>query len=103
MRFQRMRRYQLRIATAVVAMLTSPQGHAEVSNSQQASAVIGKYCASCHSAQLHTAGLVLDAAAVTHVPTGAERWEKVIRKLRADAMPPAGAPRPDKATLDALS
>ena len=29
-------------------------------------------------------------------------WEKVIRKLRAGAMPPAGMPRPDAATRDAL-
>ena len=31
-----------------------------------------------------------------------EVWEKVVRQLRAGLMPPAGAPRPDRATLDAL-
>ena len=29
-------------------------------------------------------------------------WEKVIRKLRAGAMPPAGTPRPDATTHNAL-
>src|SRR5580704_14182083 len=70
---------------------------------QEASAVIGKYCATCHSAQVHTAGLVLDPAALTHVQTEAERWEKVIRKLHAGTMPPPGAPRPDQATYDSLA
>ena len=98
-----MRRYQFRIAACVAAALTSLPAHAEVSNPQQASAIIGKYCATCHSAQLHTAGLVLDNSAVTHIQSDAERWEKVIHKLRADAMPPAGAPRPDQPTLHSLS
>ena len=34
--------------------------------------------------------------------TDAEGWELVVRKLRARAMPPAGRPRPDEATYDAL-
>jgi hypothetical protein len=33
------------------------------------------------------------------VPADAELWEKVIRKLRAGVMPPAGSPRPDQAAL----
>ena len=92
-----------RIVAAVAAMLTSLPVHAEVASPQQASAAIGKYCATCHSAQVHTAGLVLDTAAVTHVQTDAERWEKVIHKLRANVMPPPGAPRPDQAALDSLT
>jgi hypothetical protein len=76
---------------------------AQVTNAQQAGVVIGKYCATCHNQQLHTAGLVLDPAALSNVPAGAERWEKVIRKLRANTMPPPGLPRPDAATYDALA
>jgi hypothetical protein len=34
-----------------------------------------------------------------NVGTHRELWEKVARKLRARAMPPAGAPRPDEPTL----
>ena len=70
--------------------------------SAQADAAIGKYCSSCHSPQLHTAGLVLDSAAVVHPETGAEPWEKVIGKLRAKTMPPPGAPRPDEGTYTGL-
>src|SRR5258706_3138396 len=69
---------------------------------QQASATVAKYCATCHSARTHTAGLVLDQAVIDQVPANAERWEKVIRKLEARSMPPSGVPRPDAATYDAL-
>lgn len=33
----------------------------------------------------------------------AEKWEKVVRKLRVGAMPPQGMPRPDRAGEDALA
>ena len=98
-----MARSPLRIAAVVFAMVTALPGRAQVANPQQASAAIGKYCATCHSVQLHTAALVLDPAAVANVRTDAERWEKVIRKLRSNAMPPPGAPRPDQTTHDSLA
>ncbi len=98
-----MRTYWIFITIAAAAVLISPSSQAQVYDAQQAGAVIGKYCATCHNAQLHTAGLVLDPAALNNVPAGAERWEKVIRKLRASTMPPPGLPRPDPATYDALA
>src|SRR5258706_13448531 len=91
------------IAAAVVLVCASLSARAQSASPQQASAAIGKYCATCHNARLDTAGLVLDPAAVTDVPAGAERWEKVIRKLRAGSMPPPGAPRPDQSTYAALT
>src|SRR6185503_7568891 len=42
----------------------------------------------------------LEHADLTDVPKSAELWEKVIRKVRAGMMPPAGMPRPDAATLE---
>ncbi len=88
------------LALAIPALLPSqpPAG-----TSQQASAALARYCATCHSAQIHTAGLTLDPAAVTHVQTSAEQWEKVVRKLRSNSMPPPGAPRPDQATYDSVA
>jgi Protein of unknown function (DUF1592)/Protein of unknown function (DUF1588)/Protein of unknown function (DUF1585)/Protein of unknown function (DUF1595)/Protein of unknown function (DUF1587) len=71
--------------------------------SQQAGATIKTYCGSCHSAQAHTADIVLDPAALTHVADNAERWEKASRKLRTRTMPPPGMPRPDASTYDALA
>jgi hypothetical protein len=57
----------------------------------------------CHNDRLKTAGLVLDPADLTRVNTKPEVWEKVVRKLRSGSMPPAAAPRPDKATYDSVA
>ena len=67
---------------------------------------INQYCAGCHNERAKTSatasGVVLDRVDLTRVADNAAMWEKVIRKLRAGAMPPAGMPRPDAATHDAL-
>jgi mono/diheme cytochrome c family protein len=65
-------------------------------------ALLDKYCVTCHNQRAKTADLTLDTADVNDIPAGAEVWEKVIRKVRAGMMPPAGLPRPDQAQLDAL-
>ena len=62
-----------------------------------------QYCVTCHNERLKTGGFVIDPAALTDVERGADAWEKVVRKLRAQSMPPAGMPRPDRATYDALT
>ena len=66
-------------------------------------AVLDRYCVVCHNEQARTAGLALDKMNVEQVSEGAPVWEKVLRKLRGRAMPPAGMPRPDEATYDSLA
>jgi mono/diheme cytochrome c family protein len=66
-------------------------------------AVLDQYCVVCHNEQLHTADLVLSKMDVANVGEGAAEWEKVVDKLRTGAMPPAGVPRPDKATYDSFT
>lgn len=66
-------------------------------------AVLNQYCVTCHNQKLKTGGLELDKLSLQQVGAEAETWEKVVRKLRAGMMPPAGAPRPDRHTLDALA
>jgi hypothetical protein len=43
---------------------------------------------------------MLDKLDLAHPGQEPETWEKVVRKLRAGMMPPAGMPRPNRATLD---
>src|ERR1700691_6060207 len=83
------------IVASALAIPTPLPCQSPAATSQQTSAALARYCATCHSAQIHTAGLSLDPAAITHVQTSAEQWEKVVRKLRSNSMPPPGAPRPD--------
>jgi mono/diheme cytochrome c family protein len=66
-------------------------------------AVVNRYCVSCHNQRLKTGGLALDALNLSNAAADAEVWEKVIRKLRTNAMPPAGMPRPDPATYAAIT
>jgi hypothetical protein len=65
-------------------------------------ATIDTYCVTCHNQRLKTGNLALDAPELTDVAAHAEVWEKVIRKVRAGMMPPAGLPRPDAASRQAL-
>ena len=66
-------------------------------------AVLDRYCITCHSERLHTAGLVLEGIDVANPAAHAEVWERVITKLHARSMPPAGMPRPEVATYDAMA
>ncbi len=65
-------------------------------------AVVKTYCVSCHSDRARTSELSLEGLDLTNVAADAETWEKVIRKVRAGMMPPAGMPRPEDGKLDAL-
>ena len=58
------------------------------------------YCETCHNDRLKTGGLSLQGLSIDG---NAETWEKVIRKVRAGMMPPAGAKRPERAALDAFA
>ena len=66
-------------------------------------AVLETYCFGCHNQKLRTAGLTLDTLSPDDVSADAAVWEKVIRKLRLETMPPSGRPRPDQATYRALA
>ncbi len=70
---------------------------------QDPQALLNRYCITCHNAKLKTGGLALDKLDLNEVEPNAETWEKVVRKLHAGMMPPAGAPRPDRKSLDALA
>jgi len=65
-------------------------------------AAVTKYCVTCHNARTRTGGLALDGLDVGTPADHADVWEKVLVKLRTGAMPPAGMPRPDRATYDSL-
>ena len=60
--------------------------------------VVDTYCVSCHNDTLRTSGLSLEGVDTARPAANAEVWERVVTKLRAGAMPPAGRPRPDAKT-----
>ena len=83
----------------VVAAVSS--GWAQTPSSSHR-ALLDRYCVTCHNERLRTAGLTLDTVDLADVAAEAEVWEMVVRKLRADAMPPGGRPRPDRGASAAL-
>jgi mono/diheme cytochrome c family protein len=60
-------------------------------------ALLDKYCVTCHNQRARTGGLTLDNVDVLQVGDNPELWEKVVRKLHGNLMPPQGQPRPDAA------
>src|SRR5687767_11328603 len=71
-------------------------------SSEQARALLDRYCVSCHNDRLKTQNLSLEGLDLAKVADHAEVWEKVIRKMRAGVMPPPDMPRPPLAEYDAL-
>ena len=66
-------------------------------------ALVRQYCTACHSNQLKSGGLTLAGFDAAQAHKNGSITEKMIRKLRAGMMPPAGVKRPDEATLQALA
>jgi mono/diheme cytochrome c family protein len=64
-------------------------------------AVLDQYCIGCHNDRVRSGGTSLTTSP-SSVGDRPELWEAVVRKLRARAMPPAGARRPDEATYERL-
>src|SRR5690242_9643532 len=67
---------------------------ASVTNAAQERVMLDYYCVVCHTGPDAPDGLQLDRIDPANVAKDAEKWEKVVRKLRAGMMPPAGNARP---------
>ncbi|HEX6999885.1 MAG TPA: DUF1592 domain-containing protein [Gammaproteobacteria bacterium] len=65
-------------------------------------ATIGRYCLDCHDYAQQEGGISLERPDLINVAADAAKWEKVIRKLGANQMPPPGEPRPDPQDRKAL-
>jgi mono/diheme cytochrome c family protein len=97
----------LGLATLPLSWAThaAPQAPA-VSPAATNKALLDRYCLTCHTQRLKERGTVpiaLDTLDLTTVGADAAVWEKVVLKMRAGLMPPAGAPRPDTAAHDAFA
>ena len=65
-------------------------------------ALLNRYCLGCHNDQALRGGLSMEGVALDDVAGHVDVWERALRKLRAGAMPPDGAPRPDAAAYAGL-
>jgi hypothetical protein len=69
----------------------------------QDKAFLDQYCVTCHNERAKTANLMLDKMDITHVGDNTEIWEKVVLKLRTGMMPPSGARRPARSSVDSFT
>ena len=66
------------------------------------SELVATYCATCHSERAKAGGLSLAGFNAMLAHESPATAEKMVRKLRAGMMPPAGAKRPPDGALDGL-
>ena len=67
------------------------------------SKVIGTYCSGCHNGRMRSpSGILLDQFDAAWISASPDVWSRAYRQLQAGTMPPVGAPRPDRATYDAV-
>ncbi|MDE3196012.1 MAG: DUF1592 domain-containing protein [Acidobacteriota bacterium] len=82
-------------AVAAIAPLAVGQSQSAASSpaaTQQA--LVKQYCVTCHNNKLKTASLSLEGLDLAHLAGDADVWEKVLRKVSANQMPPGGLPHP---------
>src|SRR5262245_46838936 len=89
-------------AVTLPAQVSAPAAATPSAAATAHRATLDKYCVTCHKAPTPVAGLRLDSLDTANFETNGATWEKLARKLRNREMPPAGMPRPDAATYDAL-
>ena len=97
----------LAVAAPSAQQVSAPvvSGARLVSASQitQAQDVMTRSCLGCHNDRALRGNLSLEGFEVGRAHCNAAVAEKVIRKLQAGLMPPAGAPRPEAAALENLT
>jgi len=82
-----------------------PQAH-PTTDAQRA--FLNQYCMTCHSERAKAAGLdsarrlTMDGLDPASVDKDREKWELLVRKVRAGQMPPLGIKRPDPAQFEAM-
>jgi mono/diheme cytochrome c family protein len=62
--------------------------------------MINTYCVGCHNSRVKAGNLAFDTQDLKAAAQHGEVWEKALRKLRGNLMPPPGAPRPPQPTID---
>ena len=99
---QRVPRFALALLVAgfAAAVIAAPAAGQQAAAGVDGQALVDRYCVTCHNDRLETGGFSFDPLDAADVAAHPEAWEKVVRKLRAGAMPPRPRPRPDQEAYD---
>ena len=92
-------------AAGVCIVLFAPavlRGGDAIEASSSLHAVVDQYCADCHNSDEKKGDLDLESIDARDVGGQTQIWERVVRRLRARQMPPAGKKRPDESTYSSM-
>jgi mono/diheme cytochrome c family protein len=84
------------------APLAPSVSHAAVFGAAEQTAFVKQYCTGCHNDRAKAGELSLVSFDAAKAADNLETTEKMIRKLRAQMMPPPGARRPEPAQIQAM-
>jgi mono/diheme cytochrome c family protein len=70
---------------------------------EAAAETFASFCADCHNGEELAGNLDIDPAELTDIGAHADVWEKVVLKLNARSMPPAGEPRPERSEYASIA
>ena len=99
---------QFIFVSAVLLLIASPavMQTRTVAQADQHRAMLNTYCVTCHNTRLKTGGLALDGEVLDRLnqspANDAQVWEKALRKLRGNQMPPPGSPQPPQKDVDSF-
>lgn len=93
MKYQRISR----ISGACLLALLPLTGAAQLDGAGAQNQLIDEYCTKCHNEEDWAGSLDLTLHNLNNAVADAETWEKVMRKFKADMMPPLGSEVPDPA------
>jgi hypothetical protein len=94
------RHWILLTCAAVFTVAAAHSAHAAETTSVRA--VVDRYCTACHDDAEPDGGLDLVSVLDDDFTRHPQAWEKVVRRLRARQMPPAGKKRPDEQTYETV-
>src|SRR5689334_1728877 len=93
-------------SSALLVLMASPVGLERRAAAQSAAAahqaMVTTYCVTCHSTRAKTGGLALEGLSLQAAADNAEIWEKALRKLRGNQMPPPGSPQPPQKDVESF-
>ena len=73
-----------------------------VPQTDQHRAMLDTYCVTCHNTRAKIGGLALDGLNLQAAADDAQVWEKALRKLRGNQMPPPGSPQPPQRDVESF-
>jgi hypothetical protein len=98
-----MKSRMLIVGSALAAAVASVASAAENMPPPAQRAILDKYCMDCHNYTDYAGGVEFELFDPGKAHEDAKLTERMLRKLRAGMMPPAGKPRPDLQTIQTLA